>query len=413
MRQRHHVSATAGGGQVLQDLKDPPEEKLEESYLLNSLLVQTYFDLDEHWQALEVVHCLAFGLPVIFALLYKVLAVLFLDKPQFMMKAPRLLQSIFSAVGDLYLYKISRLIFGNCVARWVLFSELTNWFMFFCITWTLSTSLETVLTIMGLYYWPCLRISSLPCLLELSLARDRMRFICLEVLPVGALVLGLATLLDQPVHGSWVLVFVNFFMFNFLSFGGDYYGTHKWHWYFTQGFTRNWRFSGLIAWVLVLYYICRPGFFLPVLLIALMFSGFSLTTTEALKHPNCPSRMRWAICFLLVLWFSGLRGSADVMTFLSREAAKDKVKSILFLMPCHARRVPDESDHFIMDPVGITEELANNWLLLSHIVSFESEERALREFFAVAFFQRDSSIAHFKVDRDLQSSVVVYALTAQ
>jgi len=52
-----------------------------------------------------------------------------------------------------------------------------------------------------------------------------------------ALVLGLATLLDQPVHGSWVLVFVNFFMFNFLSLGGDYYGTHKWHWYFTQGFT--------------------------------------------------------------------------------------------------------------------------------------------------------------------------------
>jgi len=60
----------------------------------------------------------------------------------------------------------------------------------------------------------------------------------------------------------------------------------------------------------------------------------------------------------------------------------------LILSNSEERRVPDESDHFIMDPVGITEELANNWLLQSHIVSFESEERALREFFAVAFFQR-------------------------
>jgi phosphatidylinositol glycan class B len=34
-----------------------------------------------------------------------------------------------------------------------LFSQLVNWFMFFCITRTLSNSLETVLTVAGLYYW--------------------------------------------------------------------------------------------------------------------------------------------------------------------------------------------------------------------------------------------------------------------
>jgi len=77
MRQRRHVSAGGSGGQISQNLKDLPEEKLEESYpclserrvfllclavrVLNSLLVQTYFNPDEHWQALEVAHRIAFG----------------------------------------------------------------------------------------------------------------------------------------------------------------------------------------------------------------------------------------------------------------------------------------------------------------------------------------------------------------
>lgn len=87
---------------------------------------------------------------------------------------------------------------------------------------------------------------------------------------IRVLVLGLACLLDRLTYGSWVLVPLNFLEFNFLSSGGDYYGTHKWHWYFTQGFmvmlftffpfsiagiikSKCWKLSGLIAWVLGLY----------------------------------------------------------------------------------------------------------------------------------------------------------------
>lgn len=87
--------------------------------------------------------------------------------------------------------------------------------MFYCITRTLSNSLETVLTLVGLYYWPCMRESSskgpsvqrkwgmvaaaLACairptsaitwayvgLLELFMARDRLKLIFLEVVPIG------------------------------------------------------------------------------------------------------------------------------------------------------------------------------------------------------------------------------------
>ncbi|KAK6235957.1 hypothetical protein SCA6_011294 [Theobroma cacao] len=489
--------------------------------MLNALLIQTYFNPDEHWQALEVAHRIAFGYghltwewkkgirsylhPMLFALFYKVIAFLGLDTPWFMMKAPRLLQSIFSAVGDLYLYKLSRVLFGDGVAKWALFSQLANWFNFFCFNRTLSNSLETVLTLVGLYYWPCMRSSSnkvpsdsrkwglavaaLACairptsaitwvyvgLLELYLTRARLRFIFMELIPIGTLVLGFMCLVDCLLYGSWVLAPLNFLKFNFLSSGGDYYGNHKWHWYFTQGFTvmlfsflpfclagiiksKNWKLSGLIVWVLGLYSILGHKefrFVLPVLPISLILSGYSLAALEEHGAPNSerkgpshihkkwPSKRQLAICFLLAtnipmaLYMSLVhqRGTEDVMNYLSKEAAREKVKSILFLMPCHAtpyystlhrnlpmrfldcspsseeKGIPDESDRFMMNPVGFAMDFAKTWSCPSHIVLFDSEEKQLRNFLVSHSFRevRRFFHAHFKVDRDLQASVVVYA----
>lgn len=82
---------------------------------------------------------------------------------------------------------------------------------------------------------------------------------CIRVLVVTA-----TLLLDRVMYGSWI----NFLKFNFLSSEGDYYGTHPWHWYFTQGFIVmiftfipfsaagiiiQWKLSGLILWVLGIY----------------------------------------------------------------------------------------------------------------------------------------------------------------
>ncbi|EXB94916.1 GPI mannosyltransferase 3 [Morus notabilis] len=488
--------------------------------VVNALLVQTYFNPDEHWQALEVAHRIAFGYghltwewkkgirsyshPLLFALLYKVLAFLGLDIPWFMIKAPRLFQSLFSAVGDLYLYKLSVLLFGNRVAKWAL----TNWFMFFCTTRTLSNSMETVLTLVSLYYWPCLQsspkkltsmsrkfglaIAALACairptsaiiwlyigLLELFLTQERLKFIFLDVAPIGVLVLGLTWVFDRLMYGSWILVPHNFLKFNFLSSGGDYYGTHKWHWYFSQGFivmlfsflpfsiagimqSKQWKLSGLIAWVLGLYSLLGHKefrFVLPVLPIALMFSGYSLAAISIRNSPNgkrkesssvsgkWPPKLRLPVLFLLAtnipmaLYMNLIhqRGSEDVMNHLSKEVLYGKVKSILFLMPCHAtpyystlhRDIPmrfldcspsedkgviDESDRFMMDPVGFASEYAKNWSIPSHIVLFESEEKLLKDFLETHSYREEKRFfhAHFKVDRDLQASVAMYALTGQ
>ncbi|XP_015883938.3 mannosyltransferase APTG1 [Ziziphus jujuba] len=492
--------------------------------IANALVVQTYFNPDEHWQALEVAHRIVFGYghltwewkkgirsylhPLLFALLYKVLALLGLDTPWFMIKAPRLLQSIFSAVGDLYLYKLSDLLFDNYVAKWSLFSQLTNWFMFFCFTRTFSNTLETVLTLVSLYYWPCMRpasgkprflsrrlgvtIAAFACAIrptsaivwlyvgfvELFEARDRLRFVFLEVAPIGVLVLGLTCILDRLMYGSWILVPLNFLKFNFLSSGGDYYGTHKWHWYFTQAFpvmlltflpfsiagimqSRQWKISGLIAWVLGLYSVLGHKefrFVLPVLPITLMFSGYSLATMSMSYSPNgrmkgssnihkkCPPKMQLALLFLLAtnipmaMYMSLVhqRGTEDVMNHLSKEVLNGKVRSIIFLMPCHAtpyystlhrnipmhfldctpcedKGIPDESDRFMMDPVGFVSEYAKTWSLPSHIVLFESEEKLLRDFLISHSFREVKRFfhAHFKVDHGLQASVVVYASTSQ
>ncbi|GMY35497.1 GPI mannosyltransferase 3 isoform X2 [Fagus crenata] len=492
--------------------------------VVNSLLVQTYFNPDEHWQALEVAHRIAFGYghltwewkkgirsylhPVLFAVLYKVLSLLGLDTPWFMTRAPRLLQAIFSAVGDLYLYKLSDVLFGDRVAKWALFAQSANWFMIFCFPRTLSNNVETVLTLVGLYHWPCMRVSptKVPLvsrkwglaiaalafsirptsaiiwvyvgLLELFVTHNKLRFIFLEVVPIGMLVLGLTCLLDRLMYGSWVLVPLNFLKFNFLSSGGDYYGTHKWHWYFTQGFlvmvftflpfsiagimqSKQWKLSGLIAWVLGLYSVLGHKefrFVLPVLPIALMFSGYALAKMKASGSPDterkgslniytrCPSKIQFSILFLLAtnipmaLYMSLVhqRGTEDVMIYLSKEACNEKVKSILFLMPCHAtpyystlhRNLPmrfldcspseekgilDESDRFMMDPVNFASEFAKNWSIPSHVVLFDSEERLLRDFLISHSFRETRRFfhSHFKVDRDLQASVVVYVSAGQ
>ncbi|KAI5414856.1 hypothetical protein KIW84_040350 [Lathyrus oleraceus] len=160
------------------------------------------------------------------------------------------------------------------------------------------------------------------------------------------------------------------------------------------------------------------------------------------KHNKYPPKMTAAILFLLAtnipmaLYMSLVhqRGPEDVMNHLAKEAFQGKVKSILFLTPCHAtpyysmlhRNLPmqfldctpsseekgvlDESDRFMTDPVSFMSKFANNSSFPSHIVLFESEEQKLRSSLISFDYREEKRFfnAHFKVDRDLQASVVVY-----
>lgn len=139
--------------------------------LLNSLVVQTMFNPDEYWQSLEVAHRMVFGYgyatwewqeaqlrgythPLMFAIVFKALQVLRLDSPWAVVVAPRLLQGSIAAVGDAYLYLLARRVAGARAGQWALFCGVTSWFTFYCGVRTFSNSVESVLTVAALYYWP-------------------------------------------------------------------------------------------------------------------------------------------------------------------------------------------------------------------------------------------------------------------
>lgn len=137
---------------------------------LNGALVQTFFNPDEYWQSLEVAHDIAFGYgqrtwewekglrgythPLLFAFIYKTLSLIRCDSPFLLRVVPKMVQSAFAALGDLYLFRLSSLVFSSDrTGWWALASSLVNWFTFFCITRTFSNSLETSLSLVALFYW--------------------------------------------------------------------------------------------------------------------------------------------------------------------------------------------------------------------------------------------------------------------
>nr|CAD7198176.1 unnamed protein product [Timema douglasi] len=69
------------------------------------------------------------------------------------MKVPRLAQALLSSLGDFYFWKW----YSNetrTSGLWAAYSFATSWFWFYCASRTLTNTIETVLTIFGLYSFP-------------------------------------------------------------------------------------------------------------------------------------------------------------------------------------------------------------------------------------------------------------------
>ncbi|RFU34628.1 hypothetical protein B7463_g1709, partial [Scytalidium lignicola] len=150
--------------------------------LINAIAVHTFFQPDEYFQSLEPAWRMAFGSdsgawitwewdnqlrsslhPAIFAAFYyvgnTVMTVLSMY-PQFraiiLSVLPNAVQSVFAALADFFTWKLAQRMYGReSNATWaaLLLSIFSPW-EWFCSTRTLSNSLETTLTIAGLYFWP-------------------------------------------------------------------------------------------------------------------------------------------------------------------------------------------------------------------------------------------------------------------
>ncbi|XP_043349312.1 GPI mannosyltransferase 3 isoform X2 [Dermochelys coriacea] len=335
--------------------------------VLNCFLVQTSFVPDEYWQSLEVAHHMVFnygyltwewaeGLrgysyPLLFATIYRVLQLLAKDDVQL-----------------LYL------------------CQLCSWFTWYCCTRTLTNTMETVLTIFALFYYPMegsKTKSSCKYLTLVTLAfiirptavipwiplvlrhfwqeQKKADLVLYSYIPIGLVTLGISLIIDRIFFGEWILVQLKFLKFNVLRNLGTFYGSHPWHWYLTQGLPvilgthlpffihgciqapKRYRiFLVVVVWTVLVYSTLSHKefrFIYPVLPFCMVFCGYSLKQLKTWKKS--------AITFLLLsnllpALYTGLihqRGSLDVMMHMQQlcnNSSNQSWASVFVMMPCHS-----------------------------------------------------------------------------
>ncbi|KIW72412.1 hypothetical protein PV04_00608 [Phialophora macrospora] len=150
--------------------------------LMNALTVQTFFQPDEYFQALEPAWQWAFGKdagawitwewkhylrsaihPAVFGICYQ-LADLLAEllklqrhpRAEVLLTAPKVLQAFFAALSDFFTWKLASSIYGDqspASLSALALTVVSPWQWFSSIR-TFSNSLETTLTVIALYNWP-------------------------------------------------------------------------------------------------------------------------------------------------------------------------------------------------------------------------------------------------------------------
>ncbi|XP_061203440.1 GPI mannosyltransferase 3 [Neopsephotus bourkii] len=452
---------------------------------LNCFLVQTSFVPDEYWQALEVAHRVVFnyghltwewahGLrsysyPLIFAGIYKALQLLALDDVQLLIWVPRLAQAVLAAFADVKLYSLVRHLENAETAKWVYFCQLCSWFTWYSCTRTLTNTMETLLTIFALSYYPIRGSkmgSSCKYLALIALAiiirptavilwiplvfshffqeQRKADFILHSCIPVGLVTIGTSLIIDRVFFGEWVLVQLNFLKFNVLQNFGTFYGSHPWHWYFTQGLPvilgthlpffihgcvlapKRYRiFLMAVIWTVLVYSTLSHKefrFIYPVLPFCIFFCGYSLKHLKAWKKSAASFLL---LSNLVPALYTGLihqRGALDVMSHI-QQLCNNSYQSqafVFFMMPCHSTpfyshvhcplkmrflQCPpdltgnesyiDEADVFYSDPLGwLNKEFYNDTLLPSHLIFFSVLEQEISSFLALRGYEKTDTVFH-------------------
>ncbi|XP_073320272.1 GPI mannosyltransferase 3 [Pagrus major] len=455
--------------------------------LINCFLVQTSFVPDEYWQSLEVSHRMVFNYgymtwewkagirgflyPLMFASIYKILHFINYDSVYLLIWLPRVFQALLAAFADVKFFFLVRTLESRDVATWTFFCHLCSWFSWFCCTRTLTNSMETTITCLALFYFPLpgsKTHSSKKYLSLVALAiivrptalivwfpllmyhfwqeENKLRLITHKCIPIGAVAVVISTLIDCIFCDKWTMVQFNFLKFNIFYSVADFYGSHPWHWYFTQGFAvvigphlplflhgctiafkRYKILLAAVVWTLVVYSLLPHKefrFIYPLLPFCMIFSGISLANLKAWR--------RAAAFFLLVsnltaALYTGLihqRGTLDVMTRLQTLCEVSNISSppqtdVLFLMPCHSTPFyshvhcpmkmrflecpPDLGEEGYVDEAARFYDNPLHWLrtsfpykssLPTHLVLFDVLEKEISVFLQANNFVRTAEMFH-------------------
>ncbi|XP_035011507.1 GPI mannosyltransferase 3 [Hippoglossus stenolepis] len=470
--------------------------------VINCFLVQTSFVPDEYWQSLEVSHRMVFNYgyltwewkegirgfsyPLVFAFIYKILHFFNLDSVHLLKWLPRIFQALLAAFADVKFFFLVRTLESRDVAKWMFFCQLCSWFTWFCCTRTLTNSMETTITCLALFYFP-LPGSKTHCskkyLTLLALAvifrptvlivwfplliyhfcqeKNKLRLITHDFIPIGALALVISTVIDCVFYEKWTMVQFNFLKFNIFHGVADFYGSHPWHWYFTQGFAvvigphlplflhgctlafRRYKILlAAVVWTVVVYSLLPHKefrFIYPVLPFCMIFCGMSLAHLKSWRRAAAFALL---VSNLVPALYTGLihqRGTLDVMSHLQTLCDAGGMSSppqpdVLFLMPCHSTpyyshvhcpinmrflECPpdlgedgyvDEADRFYDNPLHwLRTSFPYKSSLPTHLVFFDVLEKEISVFLKGNNFLRTTEIFHTHVPEGrVGGSIFIY-----
>ncbi|XP_072236599.1 GPI mannosyltransferase 3 isoform X1 [Leuresthes tenuis] len=455
--------------------------------LINCVLVQTSFVPDEYWQSLEVSHRMVFNYgyltwewkagirgfsyPLFFAFIYKILHLINYDSVYLLIWLPRIVQALLAAFADVKFFFLIRTLENRDVAKWTFFCHLCSWFSWFCCTRTLTNSTETTLTCLALFYFPLpgsKTHSSKKYLALVALAvivrptalivwfplliyhfwqeEHKLNLITHSYVPIGTLAVLISALIDCLFYEKWTLVQLNFLMFNIVHGVADFYGSHPWHWYLTQGFAvvigphlpfflhgctlafRRYKILlAAVVWTVCVYSLLPHKefrFIYPVLPFCMVFCGTSLAHLKAWRRAAAVALL---VSNLVMALYTGLihqRGTLDVMSHVRTlcDVSSDPSSpqpDVLFLMPCHSTpfysyvhcplrmrflECPpdlgeedylDEADSFFDEPLlWLKTSFPYKSSLPTHLVLFDVLEKEISAFLQGNHFVRSAEIFH-------------------
>lgn len=467
--------------------------------LINCFLVQTSFVPDEYWQSLEVSHRMVFNYgyltwewkegirgysyPLLFSFIYKILHFLSYDSVLLLIWLPRITQTLLAAFADVKFFFLIRTLQSPDVAKWTFFCHLCSWFSWFCCTRTLTNSMETTLTCLALFYFPLpgsKTCSSKKYLTLVSLAvivrptalivwfpllmyhfcqeENKLKLITHNYIPIGAVAVGISTVIDCIFYGKLTLVQFSFLKFNIFHGVADFYGSHPWHWYLTQGFPviigphlplflhgcslafKKYKILlAAVVWTIIVYSFLPHKefrFIYPVLPFCMVFCGISLASLKAWRRTAAFLILATNLAASLYTGLVHQRGTLDVMShiqMLCDTSSSSTSPDVLFLMPCHStpfyshvhcpmkmrflecppdlgeENYVDEADIFYEDPLlWLRTSFPYKSSLPTHLVLFDVLETEISAFLRENYMRRAEIFhTHFPEGR-VGRSVFIY-----
>lgn len=243
--------------------------------IINAFTINTFFQPDEYFQALEPAHKLYYGYgnttwewarqlrsfnyPFLFYVTYWVNDQLGMGDIGVNL-GPKVVQATISAISEYYLYKLSQKLLNEKLARAVLLLSVASSFNWFCFTRTFSNTIGLNFTIISLNYWPWLKFSKRLFAVAVFFAAsaviirpetaitfvvlglwllarvtqaDLWAAVAVGAAGVGA-VLALNTGIDYFYYGELVFPIINFINFNLRDSISDFYGINSWHFHVSQ-----------------------------------------------------------------------------------------------------------------------------------------------------------------------------------